>query len=133
MKKLLPLVVLVAILTVMAGSLAAHHGRGDTFDMDKEITLKGPVTRVVWRNPHVLIFMDSLDENGKAVNWGFENGGVSSLAILGYHRNSVPVGEEITAIVHPAANGAPTAVVVKVILADGTEMMCRDGGISTCD
>ena len=79
------------------------------------------------------IFMDAMDENGNTVNWGFENGGVSALAILGYHRNSVRVGEEITAIVHPAANGAPTAVVVKVILADGTEMMCRDGGIASCD
>jgi hypothetical protein len=38
------------------------------------------------------------------------------------------VGQEITAIVNPAANGAPTAIVVKVVLADGSEVMSRESG-----
>lgn len=118
--------VLVATLSLVAAPLFAHHGRGQTYAMDTELTLKGTVSEVVWRNPHVLIYMDVEDENGKVVNWAFENGGVSQLAREGYHRNSLQVGQDITAIVHPASNGAPTSIVVKVILADGTEMMCRE-------
>ena len=126
MKRLLTFFVLVAALSMVAAPVFAHHGRGQTYAMDTELTLKGTVSEVVWRNPHVLIYMAVEGENGEVVNWAFENGGVSQLAREGYHRNSVQAGQEITAIVHPARNGAPTSIVVKIILADGTEMMCRE-------
>ena len=118
--------ILLFVLSVVAAPLYAHHGRGATYDMKKQITLKGTVTRVDWRNPHVVIWMDAKDETGKVVNWGFENAGVSQLAQEGYNRNTLKIGQEITAVVNPAANGAPTAIVVKVILADGSEIMSRE-------
>jgi len=120
--------ILLFVLSIAAIPLYAHHGRGATYDMKKRITLKGTVSRVDWRNPHVLIFMDVKDETGKIVTWGFENAGVSQLAQEGYNRNTLKVGQEITAIVNPAANGAPIAIIVKVILADGSEIMSRDRG-----
>ena len=126
MNRLITFFVLVATLSMVAAPSFAHHGRGQTYDLDSELTLKGTVSEVVWRNPHVLIYMAVEGENGDVVNWAFENGGVSQLAREGYHRNSLQVGQEITAIVHPARNGAPTSIVVKIILADGTEMMCRE-------
>jgi hypothetical protein len=127
MNKLLTTIILLAVLTAIA-PLAAHHGRGSTYDMNKRVTLKGVVSRVDWRNPHVVIYMDVKDDAGKVVTWGFENAGVSQLAQAGYNRNSLKVGQDITAIVNPAANGAPTAIVVKVILADGSEIMSRETG-----
>jgi len=124
MRKLLMVVVLFAL----TAPLLAHHGRGATYDMKKRVTLKGTVSKVEWRNPHVLIYMDVKDADGKVVTWGFENSGVSTLAQEGYNRNTLKVGQDITAIVNPAANGAPTAIVVKIILADGSEIMSRDNG-----
>ena len=59
--------------------------------------------------------------------------GVSQLAQEGYNRNTLKVGQEITAVVNPAANGAPTAIVVKVILADGSEIMSRERGQNPVD
>jgi hypothetical protein len=128
MKKFLTLFVLIAVLSLFAGSLFAHHGRGATYDMKKRVTLKGSVSRVEWRNPHVVIYMDVKDAGGTVVTWGFENAGVSQLAQAGYSRNTLKVGQDITAIVNPAANGEPTAIVVKVILADGSEIMSRETG-----
>jgi len=125
MSKLVTLVALIALASV---PVFAHHGRGATYDMKKRVTLKGTVSKVEWRNPHVLIYMDVKDADGKVVTWGFENSGVSTLAQEGYNRNTLQVGEDITAIVNPAANGAPTAIVVKIILADGSEIMSRDNG-----
>ena len=112
MKKLFMVFALVAL----AAPLFAHHGRGATYDMKKQVTLKGVVTEVSWRNPHVLIWMDVKDETGKVVSWGFENSNVSSLAREGYSRNTLRVGQEITAIVNPGVNGMPVGIVVKVIL-----------------
>jgi Family of unknown function (DUF6152) len=125
--------ILLFVLLIAAAPLNAHHGRGATYDMKKKITLKGTVARVDWRNPHVVIFMDVKDETGKVVTWGFENAGVSQLAQEGYNRNTLKAGQEITAVVNPAANGAPTAIVVKVILADGSEIMSRERGQNPVD
>ena len=119
---------LVAVIASLSAPVLAHHGRGATYDMKKRVTLKGTVSKVEWRNPHVLIYMDVKDPDGKVVTWGFENSGVSTLAQEGYNRNTLKVGDDITAIVNPAANGAPTAIVVKIILADGKEVMSRDNG-----
>jgi hypothetical protein len=119
---------LVALIAVLSVPVLAHHGRGATYDMKNRVTLKGTVSKVEWRNPHVLIYMDVKDDEGNVVTWGFENSGVSTLAQEGYNRNTLHVGQDITAIVNPAANGAPTAIVVKIILADGKEIMSRDNG-----
>jgi hypothetical protein len=118
----------VAVIAGLSAPALAHHGRGATYDMKKRVTLKGTVSKVEWRNPHVLIYMDVKDPDGKVMTWGFENSGVSTLAQEGYNRNTLRVGDDITAIVNPAANGAPTAIIVKIILADGKEIMSRDNG-----
>jgi len=128
MKRSLTLFALVAAVSILAPSVFAHHGRGATYDMKKQVTLKGTVSRVDWRNPHVVIYMDVKDTNGNVVTWGFENAGVSQMAQTGYNRNTLKLGQEITAVVNPAANGTPTAIVVKVILADGSEIMSREAG-----
>ena len=127
MKKQITCLVLLAAVA-LAVPLAAHHGRGATFDMKKRVTLKGTVSQVRWQNPHVLIFIDVADDAGKAVTWAFENSNVHTLAQQGYNRNTLKVGQPVTAIVNPAANGQPLGIIVKVILADGKEIMSRERG-----
>ncbi len=130
--KMLTCLVLVAGMST-AGPLFAHHGRGATFDMKTQVTLKGTVSEVSWRNPHVVIYLDVKDPGGNVVNWAFENSSVSTLARQGYSRNTLKVGEDITAIVNPSAQGAPRGIVVKVILADGREVMSRETGANPVD
>jgi hypothetical protein len=125
-KPLIGLVLLAAV--AMAVPLAAHHGRGASFDMKKQVTLKGTVAQVKWQNPHVLIFIDVPDAAGKVVTWGFENSNVHTLATQGYNRNTLKFGQPITAIVNPAANGEPLGIIVKIVLADGSVIMSRERG-----
>ena len=133
MKKLLAFFVLVAGMSIAVAPLFAHHGRGATYDMKKQVTLKGTVTEVAWRNPHVVIYLDVKDADGKPVNWAFENSNVSTLARQGYNRNTMRVGDEITAVVNPSAKGAPIGLVVKVILPGGKEVMSRENGGNPVD
>ena len=115
--------------TVIGGApLAAHHGRGATFDMKKQLTLKGTVSQIRWQNPHVLISIDVPDEAGSVVTWTFENSNVHTLATQGYNRNTLKIGQPVTAIVNPASNGSPLGIIVKVVLADGKEIMSRERG-----
>src|SRR5688572_33176798 len=103
-----------AAIVIASLPLAAHHGRGATFDMKKQLTLKGTVSAVKWQNPHVLISIDVTDEAGKVVTWTFENSNVHTLATQGYNRNTLKIGQPVTAVLNPAANGEPLGIIVKV-------------------
>ena len=133
MKKSAALFLFVVVLVAVAVAVFAHHGRGATYDMKKQVTLKGDVSEVAWRNPHVAIYMDVKDAAGKTVNWAFENSNVSTLARQGYNRNTIKVGQEVTAVVNPSAQGSPRGLVVKVVLADGKEIMSRESGANPVD
>ena len=116
-------------LFVVVGPLSAHHGRAATYDGSKDITVKGTVTEWAWRNPHVVVYMDAKDANGKVQNWAFEGQNTSMLAHNdGLHRNSLKPGQEITIVASPARNGSPFGVIKKVILADGKEIMVFGAG-----
>jgi len=49
---------LIALLILAASPVMAHHGRGSTYDMKKELSLKGIISEVSWRNPHIAVFLD---------------------------------------------------------------------------
>jgi hypothetical protein len=115
-----------------AGSLFAHHGRGATYDADKEVTLTGVVTELAWRNPHVAIYMDVKDKDGKVVNWAFESSNVSTMSREGWNRTILKPGQEITVTFNPSRAGAPIGVVRSVKLADGKEIRAR-GNANTID
>ena len=117
---------LIAVILISAGPLSAHHGRGATYDTKKQISIKGTVTEVMWRNPHIAIFMDVKDANGKTVNWVIEHSNISQLARLGYGKNTLKVGMEVTAVVNPGSKGEPIGLCQKFILADGKEIFLRD-------
>jgi hypothetical protein len=119
--------IVVAVL-VTAISVFAHHGRGAAFDMTKQVTLKGTVSEVLWRNPHVRISIDVKGEDGKITTWSFENSGTTNLAQAGYSRNTLKVGEEVTAVFNPGRNGTPVGVIIKFITSDGKEIMSRVPG-----
>ena len=125
--------VLILGLLVLASSVLAHHGTNISYDHNKPTTLNGTVTEFVWSNPHCQLYFDVKDASGKVVNWAFENSNVSTLARQGYNRNTLHVGQEITAVVNPSAQGAPRGIVVKVILADGSEIMSRSSGANPVD
>jgi hypothetical protein len=132
MKKLITFLVVVASLSLVAGSLFAHHGRGATYDGDKEITLTGTVTELAWRNPHVAIYMDVKGKDGKVTNWAFESSNVSTMSREGWSRNILKPGQEISVTFNPSRAGAPIGIVRTVKLADGKEIRSR-GNANTID
>ena len=119
-------VFLVLVTLLNATPLLAHHGRGSTYDTKKELPLKGTIKEVLWRNPHIAIFLDVKDANGKVTTWAIEHSNVSQLARLGYNKGTLRPGMEVTAVVNPGSKGEPIGLCQKVILADGKEIFLRD-------
>ena len=129
MKKLLTFFVLVAALLTVAGPLFAHHGRGATYDMKKEVALKGTISEVYWRNPHIQVSVDVKDAAGKTTTWVIEHSNITTLAMQGYGKTTLKVGDNVTAFVHPGAAGQPVGLCVKFVMGDGREVFQRNAGV----
>ena len=75
---------------------AAHHSFPAQYDIDKPITLTGKVTKVEWTNPHIFIYADVTDEQGKVASWAFEMGGPNALLRQGWKRDSLKPDDLVT-------------------------------------
>ena len=125
MKRTATTLVLVASLLFVDGLLLAHHGRGNRYDMDSEIAIEGTVRELVWRNPHIAILVDAPDRNGDDATWVIEHSNVSTLARLGYHRNSLRPGQQVTVYVNPGSGGEAIGLCQRIVLEDGSVIFVR--------
>jgi hypothetical protein len=121
-----PLSIVLTVVMVLAhGAASAHHGRGNRYDMDAEIPIEGTVRELVWRNPHIAIVIDVEDESGEVVPWVIEHSNVSTLARMGYHRNSLRPGQPVTAYINPGREGEPIGLCQRIVLEDGSVIFVR--------
>jgi hypothetical protein len=129
MKKLITVFAIATALLIVAAPLLAHHGRGSTYDMKKEVALKGTISEVAWRNPHIAVMVDVKDASGKVTTWTIEHSNITTLAMQGYGKTTLKVGQEVTAVVHPGAAGNAIGLCVKFIMPDGKEVFERNQGV----
>lgn len=97
---------LLAGLLVGTRPVTAHHSFAAEFDSNKPIKLNGVVTKVEWTNPHVWIYLNVKDADGKTVNWGAEMGPPHGLQRRGWRRNTLEIGTPITIDGFLAKNGS---------------------------
>jgi hypothetical protein len=104
--------------------LKAHHSFAAQFDANKPIALKGTITKVDWRNPHIYFYLDVKDANGKTVNWAIEGASATVLYRYGYTKNSVQPGNEVTMEGFLARDGSNLANLTVVVM-DGKKILAR--------
>jgi len=106
MKKLMLSGLLVAVtLVVGVRTASAHHSFAAEFDRNKPVKMEGVVTKVEWTNPHVWIYFNSKDSDGKTVNWGAELGPPHGLQGQGWRRETLKIGDQIVVNGSLAKNG----------------------------
>ncbi len=119
------LAVLVAGLALvgLAVPAVAHHAVGAEYDADKQVTLKGTVTRIEWTNPHTRLYLDVEEADGTVVNWNLELTARSSLVRQGWTSRTVSVGEMLTVEGHLARSGVKMINAQSITTADGRSVL----------
>lgn len=104
--KQMQLRIYVAALLVLAISIPAfaHHGTS-RYDLEKTVTLNGTVTGFDWGNPHCLVHLDVKGEKGDLQHWTLELASPFTMSHVGWSKDSLMLGDMLTAETHPARNG----------------------------
>lgn len=106
----------------------AHHSFAAEFDAQKPITLKGTVVRWEMINPHGWITMEVADPAGQKTQWMVETSNPNGLMRLGWTKNSLKPGDEITVEAFRAKDGSNTANAARITLADGSKVFAGSAG-----
>jgi hypothetical protein len=101
-----------------------HHSFSAQFDQARHVTLKGQVTKVDWVNPHTYVYLDVKDERGgRIINWALEGSSPNALVTRGWTRDTLRIGDQVTALGIPAKDGSYLVLARDVILRDGQKLL----------
>ena len=125
-----PILVSQVLLGVLLAAPAhAHHAFATEFDVNRQVELRGKVTKVELINPHSWIHIEVVDESGKAVTWMVEGGSPNALVRRGITKNSIPIGSELVIRGYGTRDGSNKAVGRDMTFADGRALFF--GGTQT--
>jgi len=113
----------VLVFTIQAAPVAAHHSFAAEFDGSKPLTLKGAVTKVEWQSPHIWIYVDVKEADGKITPWQCEGGAPNALTRQGWTRQTFAIGGEVTIEGWQAKDGTHTCNAKTWSLADGRRVL----------
>jgi len=118
------------ILGLAAASAAAHHSQAQ-FNLDVAAieTIQGTVTEFDFRNPHVYLWLETVEADGSTALWELEATSTPNLIRRGWGRDTLAPGDRITVDIHPANEpGQHIARVGSIHFPDGRSLSATSGG-----
>ena len=114
---------LFAVGVLLARAADSHHSFTAEFVADKTATLKGTITQVWFRNPHVRYLMVVENEDGEEETWDARGSPVVWLARKGWTKDTIKVGDIVEMYGFLGRDGMKMLSIVTITLADGTVLV----------
>lgn len=109
---------ILASVLIFGGLAFGHHG-GAAYDTQNPVTLHGIVKEVYWANPHVQLILEVKDAKGAATQWTIETQSPGKLNRVGWTRDLVTPGMQVTVMASPAKKGEPVGLLRELTLPNG--------------
>ena len=87
------------------------------------MAVSGVVTEFRFANPHAMLSLDVKDDAGKVVKWTVEFAGQLNLAEIGWTKQSLKPGEQVTVTGNPTHVVSRQMAFVRIVKADGTVLL----------
>ena len=100
-------------------AIFAHHSPSP-YDSTREVRFEGTVTELEWKNPHVLMTIETRAEGGNPVLQEIEASALSQVRVWGLPREAIAPGEQVVVRAWPNRSSARArALGIDVRTADG--------------
>ena len=99
----------------------AHHGNS-AYDMSRTVPMKATVTKFEYSNPHTQVYYDVTDDKGDVEHWVAETTNPAMLNRVGWTKDALNAGDQVTLFVNPNKVGAKITFLQKVVFPDGKEL-----------
>jgi hypothetical protein len=93
--------------------------------MSKTASYKATITKFEYSNPHTQVYFDVTDEKGNVEHWVAETTNPAMLNRVGWTRDTLKPGDQVTLIANPNKVGARVVFLEKVVFSDGKELMTQ--------
>jgi len=103
---------------LVAGPASGHHNMRAAFDLNTRSTGTGTLTRLEWTNPHIHLFVEVQNDQGRVELWSFEG---PSPGRLRDRRAAftASVSKDVAVEASPARDGTFVGLIREIRLADG--------------
>ena len=110
-----------AALLLTTVPVVAHHSSAAAYDNTKKVEHQGTVTKVLLKNPHGFVYLDSTDEKGQKIEVVIEMGGATGMVRQGWTKDTLPIGSVVKVSGIPSrAPGSHGITEAKFTAPDGT-------------
>lgn len=119
-----------AYLLVSATAAVAHHSFAAEFEPGSSGEVEGVVTRVWFTNPHVRYRLEVENDDGTTAEWELQLTSVTGLRNSEWYRDTVQVGDRITAQGELARDGSTKLYARRINVEGGRQLGGGAGGRS---
>ena len=110
----------------LAPDARGHHSSAAFYDFSRVGEIEGRVENVRWGNPHVIVEIIGVNEDGVEALWKIEGDSINALQRKGVDVDSVRVGERVRVLGALSRHGRPEMFAGILYLADGREVVLTD-------
>ena len=118
---------IITVVFLLASPAFGHHSDA-ALRMDSVVTIKGIVTEYSLRNPHAYFTVevaseDSAGEDAAPVEWTVQMPSSITMVRLGWDRDTLAVGDQVTVGINPARDGRNYGLIYSIDKADGSRLL----------
>lgn len=114
------LTVALALCLLLVRAAYSHHSFTAEFVADKTARMKGTISQVWFKNPHVRYIMVVENEAGEEETWDARGSPVVWLARKGWTKDTIKVGDTVEMYGYLGRDGIKMLSIMTITLADGT-------------